>query len=76
MAEGGWGVRVRARAGAVARGLRDMARLMVGVPSYETYVEHMRKAHPGEAPMTYAEFFRERQEARYGGRGRGGFRCC
>jgi uncharacterized short protein YbdD (DUF466 family) len=26
--------------------------------------------------MTYNEFFRERQEARYGGSGEGGVRCC
>ncbi|MGV2470168.1 YbdD/YjiX family protein, partial [Bacillus subtilis] len=26
--------------------------------------------------MTYKEFFRERQDARYGGSGKGGFRCC
>jgi uncharacterized short protein YbdD (DUF466 family) len=60
----------------VGRCLRDGARLMVGVPSYDTYVEHMRKAHPDRAPMTYAEFFRDRQDARYGVGGRGGFRCC
>jgi uncharacterized short protein YbdD (DUF466 family) len=42
------------------------ARLMVGVPDYETYVEHRRASHPGEPVMTYEEFFRERQDARYG----------
>jgi uncharacterized short protein YbdD (DUF466 family) len=42
------------------------ARLMVGVPDYETYVEHRRARHPGEPVMTYEEFFRERQDARYG----------
>ncbi|HIH5204964.1 TPA: CstA-like transporter-associated (seleno)protein, partial [Klebsiella pneumoniae] len=26
--------------------------------------------------MTYEEFFRERQQARYGGDGKGGVRCC
>jgi len=26
--------------------------------------------------MTYKEFFRERQQARYGGDGKGGMRCC
>jgi uncharacterized short protein YbdD (DUF466 family) len=26
--------------------------------------------------MTYPEFFRERQNARYGADGRKGFRCC
>jgi uncharacterized short protein YbdD (DUF466 family) len=52
------------------------ARLMVGVPDYQTYVEHQRLHHPEEPVMTYEAFFRERQNARYAvdkGRFRG---CC
>ena len=50
-------------------------RLMVGLPDYDTYVSHRKTTHPGEPVMSYREFFRERQEARYGGAGkRGG--CC
>ena len=49
---------------------------MVGFPDYDTYLEHMRLTHPGAAVMTYPEFFRERQNARYGADGRKGFRCC
>ena len=52
------------------------ARLMVGVPDYDTYVQHRRTNHPDQPIMTYEEFFIERQEARYGvskGRFRG---CC
>ena len=52
------------------------ARLMVGIPDYENYVAHRRQFHPHEAIMTYEEFFRERQEARYSvskGRFKG---CC
>jgi len=52
------------------------ARLMVGLPDYDIYVEHMRRAHPGAVVMSYAEFFRERQNARSGADGRKGFRCC
>ena len=48
-------------------------RLMVGVPEYSTYVEHMRAVHPDRRIMTHEEFFRERQEARYGGKVS---RCC
>ena len=48
---------------------------MVGVPNYETYVDHMGRQHPDTPVMSYAEFFRERQNARYGGGG-GGLRCC
>lgn len=57
------------------RQLSQSMRLMVGVPEYSTYVEHMKDAHPDQPVMTYAEFFRERQEARYGGKGRLN-RCC
>ena len=42
------------------------ARLMVGIPDYDTYVAHRRAHHPGEQVMSYPEFFRERQQARYG----------
>ena len=52
------------------------ARLMVGIPDYDTYVAHRRARHPGEPVMSYQEFCRERQKARYGcegGRIRG---CC
>jgi uncharacterized short protein YbdD (DUF466 family) len=45
--------------------LRDIARLMVGIPDYEVYVQHRRTAHPGEPIMSYEEFFRERQDSRY-----------
>ena len=56
--------------------LGQAARLMVGVPDYDTYVQHMRLTHPERPVMDYETFFRERQEARYGGGdGRPG-RCC
>jgi uncharacterized short protein YbdD (DUF466 family) len=61
---------------AILKGLRDTARLMVGVPDYEVYVEHRKRSHPGEPIMTYEEFFRERQASRYGdGMGKIS-RCC
>jgi len=52
------------------------ARLMVGIPDYDTYVAHRRAHHPREPVMSYGEFFRERQKARYAieeGRFKG---CC
>jgi uncharacterized short protein YbdD (DUF466 family) len=51
------------------------ARLMVGVPDYQNYVEHRKTHHLGEPIMTYEEFFWERQNARYGC-GKGKFRGC
>jgi uncharacterized short protein YbdD (DUF466 family) len=41
------------------------ARLMVGVPDYETYVEHRRAEHPDEPVMTYEQFYQNRLKARY-----------
>lgn len=49
-------------------------RLMVGVPDYDNYVRHMRKTHPDQEPMDYNTFFKERQAARFGGKGR--ITCC
>jgi uncharacterized short protein YbdD (DUF466 family) len=49
------------------------ARLLIGVPDYDTYVAHMRLRHPGRPVMSYEEFFDERMRARYRS---GGGRCC
>jgi uncharacterized short protein YbdD (DUF466 family) len=51
------------------------ARLMVGVPDYDTYVAHRKAHHPDEPIMSYPEFFRERQNARYS-YGNGRYRGC
>jgi uncharacterized short protein YbdD (DUF466 family) len=62
-------------AGVAANWTTRAARLMVGVPDYETYVAHRRANHPKEPIMSYVEFFRERQQARYAV-GNGRFRGC
>ncbi|KQM68026.1 hypothetical protein ASE75_04000 [Sphingomonas sp. Leaf17] len=54
--------------------LAQTARLMVGLPSYDAYLAHMAAHHPDRAAMTRTAFFRDRQEARYGGKNGG--RCC
>jgi len=51
------------------------ARLMIGVPDYETYVAHRQAKDADQPIMTYEEFFRERQQARYA-IGKGRFRGC
>ena len=56
------------------RYLGQSMRLMVGLPEYDTYLAHMEREHPDLTAMTYEEFFRERQEARYGSGRSGG--CC
>ncbi len=58
-----------------ARRVRDTLRLMIGIPDYEHYVAHVRVHHPEQEPMTYEAFFRERQDARFGGKG-DIRRCC
>ncbi|WP_294393924.1 YbdD/YjiX family protein [uncultured Sphingomonas sp.] len=54
--------------------LAEAVRLIVGVPSYRLYCQHMAAHHPGEPVMSASAFFNARQDARYGGRGGG--RCC
>lgn len=53
---------------------RRTARLMVGLPDYDAYLRHMAAHHPDRRVMDRTEFFRDRQEARYGGKNGG--RCC
>ena len=49
----------------ILRGAAQTARLMVGVPDYQTYVDHRRNHHPGEPIMTYEQFYVDRLNARY-----------
>lgn len=48
------------------RGLRHAGRMLVGVPDYDNYVAHHQAHHPETPAMTYEEFFRNRQDSRYG----------
>jgi uncharacterized short protein YbdD (DUF466 family) len=67
---------VRQRTRLVCDMVVQTARLMVGIPDYDTYVAHRQTTHPDQPAMTHRQFFRERQEARYAvskGRFRG---CC
>jgi uncharacterized short protein YbdD (DUF466 family) len=59
----------------VLRRLRETCLLMVGIPDYDRYVEHMKIYHPERSAMTQEEFFWDRQKSRYAdgkGRMRGG----
>lgn len=49
------------------------ANLAVGVGDYEAYVRHQQTQHPEQPVMSYAEYFRARQDARYR---KGSSRCC
>jgi uncharacterized short protein YbdD (DUF466 family) len=52
----------------------ETARLMVGVPDYESYLAHRRAVHPDEPAMSRDEFHRERMDRRYAAGSAG--RCC
>ena len=56
--------------------LGQAARMLVGMPDYDTYVQHMQTQHPDQPLMSYEAFFRDRQEARYGGGKGRPVRCC
>lgn len=60
----------------MGRYLGQAARMLVGMPDYDTYVQHMQTQHPDQSLMSYEAFFRERQEARYGGGKGRPVRCC
>lgn len=62
------------RLAVLAARVRETAHLMVGMPSYAAYRLHMERHHPEGPTMSEAEFFRDRQQARYGGKNGG--RCC
>lgn len=67
---------MRALAAAIARRLGPVARVLrvvIGVPDYDRYLAHVRRCHPGRAPLTREAFLAERLEARYS---RPGSRCC
>ena len=53
--------------------VQQSARLMCGVPDYDTYLAHMQAKHPDKAAMNYEEFFLNRQDARFGA---SNTRCC
>ncbi|MCV2350164.1 hypothetical protein C1O66_11230 [Paucibacter aquatile] len=67
---------MRQRVGQAGRYLAQGLRLMVGFPDFDTYREHMARTHPDQPAMTYEQFFRERQAARYGGADGRMSRCC
>lgn len=62
--------------------LSRMGKYSLGRPDAGRHarLRHLRRAHahkhPDKPVMTYEEFFRERQEARYGGGKGRPIRCC
>jgi len=67
---------LRDRWKALSKCVCDGARLMVGQGDYAAYAAHVARTHPDQAPMTEIEFFRHRENARFGVGNTSGFRCC
>ncbi|MDE5592162.1 MAG: KCU-star family selenoprotein [Helicobacter sp.] len=40
--------------------------LLVGIPSYDKYKEHMQKNHPDKIPKSQKQFFKEAMDKKYG----------
>ena len=55
--------------------LREGGSLMVGVPDYDRYREHMQASHPGLQVLSREAFVRNRMLARYGGKASGKCPC-
>ncbi|OHC74007.1 MAG: hypothetical protein A3G18_10755 [Rhodospirillales bacterium RIFCSPLOWO2_12_FULL_58_28] len=55
--------------------IKETLLLMVGLPDYDAYVRHRLARHADRPVMSREEFFRERQENRYGANGKTN-RCC
>jgi uncharacterized short protein YbdD (DUF466 family) len=68
-----WGPPASSRLKTLVSRIRETGRLMVGIPDYDRYVEHVSTNHTEQPIMSYREFFDNRQQARYG---MGMRRCC
>jgi uncharacterized short protein YbdD (DUF466 family) len=50
--------------------------LLVGVPSYEKYVQHMKERYPDEPILSEKAFFAEVQKAKFEAKDGRVSRCC
>lgn len=50
-----------------------VTRALIGAPDYDRYLAHLDSHHPGSTPLGRADFFAQRQAARFA---RGATRCC
>ena len=54
------------------RQLMAYLRAVAGMPDYEAYLVHLRRAHPERAPLSREQHFAQHMEQRYTGVSR----CC
>ena len=64
---------MNARVARIWNALVAATRRIAGIPDYDAYVAHLKTHHPERAIPNEADFFAERQQARYRV---GGGRCC
>ncbi|WP_028401321.1 YbdD/YjiX family protein [Ectobacillus panaciterrae] len=55
---------------------REFISLLVGVPSYEKYVQHMKERYPGEPILSEKAFFADVQKAKFDAKEGKISRCC
>jgi uncharacterized short protein YbdD (DUF466 family) len=53
--------------------LGELVRAIIGAPSYDRYLDHVRSAHPERSPLGRDDFIRRRLDERYS---KPGARCC
>lgn len=41
---------------------------IAGAPNYERYLEHLKKHHPEQTPLSKKEFYRKMNDEKYGGK--------
>ena len=66
-------MQVESRIGMAWTRVTQTARALCGLPDYDAHVAHCREHHPERTPPSRADFYREREAARYA---RGRNRCC
>ena len=69
----GVSMRIWSKISAFYRKIDRFSHVLVGMPSYDKYVEYMEKFHPNQTPKSQREFFKEALEKKYGA---GSSRCC
>ena len=69
----GVSMRIWSKISAFYKKIDRFSHLLVGMPSYDKYVEYMEKFHPNQTPKSQREFFKEALEKKYGA---GSSRCC
>ncbi|MEP6730791.1 MAG: YbdD/YjiX family protein [bacterium] len=58
---------------AIVERIANVIRRVIGVPDYERYLDHQRRCHTGEPPLSREAFAKDALARRYS---QPGSRCC